>query len=108
MGQTKEQIKYILGVSSHGYDRSNMDDDESERMKRDIEASQDNALSLCTEKVLLARQAYDLVLLPSCCFHMVLSPMAYGMLYFQFHLYFILENYVSSCFVSILQSAPTF
>nr|CAB3498216.1 unnamed protein product [Digitaria exilis] len=50
MGQTKEQIKYILGVSSHGYDRSNMDDDESERMKKDIEASQDNALSLCTEK----------------------------------------------------------
>ena len=41
-----------------------MDDDESasERMKKDIEASQDNALSLCTEKVLLARQAYDLVL----------------------------------------------
>ncbi|ONM09217.1 PHD finger protein ING2 [Zea mays] len=61
MGQTKEQIKYILGVSSHGYDRSNMDDDESERMKKDIEASQDNALNLCTEKVLLARQAYDLI-----------------------------------------------
>ncbi|KAG2545899.1 PHD finger protein ING2-like [Panicum virgatum] len=61
MGQTKEQIKYLLGVSSHGYDRSNMDDDESERMKKDIEASQDNALSLCTEKVLLARQAYDLI-----------------------------------------------
>ena len=68
MGQTKEQIKYLLGVSSHGYDRSNMDDDESERMKKDIEASQDNALSLCTEKVLLARQAYDLVLPPCCCF----------------------------------------
>jgi inhibitor of growth protein 4 len=30
-------------------------------MRKDIEASQDNALSLCTEKVLLARQAYDLV-----------------------------------------------
>uniref|UniRef100_A0A0D3FP24 Inhibitor of growth protein N-terminal histone-binding domain-containing protein n=1 Tax=Oryza barthii TaxID=65489 RepID=A0A0D3FP24_9ORYZ len=63
MGQTKEQIKYLLGVPSHGFDRSNMDDDESasERMKKDIEASQDNALSLCTEKVLLARQAYDLI-----------------------------------------------
>lgn len=68
MGQTKEQIKYLLGVSSHGYDRPNTDDDESERMKKDIEASQDNALSLCTEKVLLARQAYDLVLLPCCRF----------------------------------------
>jgi inhibitor of growth protein 4 len=65
MGQTKEQIKYVLGVPSHGYDRPNMDDDDSamEKMKKDIEASQDNALSLCTEKVLLARQAYDLVLL---------------------------------------------
>ncbi|THG21187.1 hypothetical protein TEA_006501 [Camellia sinensis var. sinensis] len=31
-----------------------------EKMKKDIEANQDNALSLCTEKVLLARQAYDL------------------------------------------------
>ncbi|KAL6894084.1 hypothetical protein ACP4OV_008182 [Aristida adscensionis] len=63
MGQTKEQIKYLLGSSSHGYDRSNMDDDDpaTERMKKDIEASQDNALSLCTEKVLLARQAYDLI-----------------------------------------------
>jgi inhibitor of growth protein 4 len=65
MGQTKEQIKYVLGVPSYGYDRPNMDDDDSamEKMKKDIEASQDNALSLCTEKVLLARQAYDLVLL---------------------------------------------
>ncbi|KAL5209294.1 hypothetical protein ABZP36_004917 [Zizania latifolia] len=65
MGQTKEQIKYLLGVPSHGFDRSTMDDDESEtaseKMKTDIEASQDNALSLCTEKVLLARQAYDLI-----------------------------------------------
>jgi inhibitor of growth protein 4 len=37
------------------------DDATSDRMKKDIENSQDNALSLCTEKVLLARQAYDLV-----------------------------------------------
>ncbi|KQJ83904.1 PHD finger protein ING2 isoform X1 [Brachypodium distachyon] len=64
MGQTKEQIKHLLGVPSHGFDRPNMlGDDEaaSERMKRDIESSQDNALSLSTEKVLLARQAYDLI-----------------------------------------------
>ncbi|KAG8098143.1 hypothetical protein GUJ93_ZPchr0013g37976 [Zizania palustris] len=65
MGQTKEQIKYLLQVPSHGFDRSTMDDDESEtaseKMKTDIEASQDNALNLCTEKVLLARQAYDLI-----------------------------------------------
>nr|GEW95405.1 PHD finger protein ING2 [Tanacetum cinerariifolium] len=30
-------------------------------MKKEIEGNQDNALSLCTEKVLLARQAYDLI-----------------------------------------------
>ncbi|KAM0866148.1 hypothetical protein ACQ4PT_042817 [Festuca glaucescens] len=70
LGQTKRQIKYLL--------RPNMVDDDdaaSDRMKKDIENSQDNALSLCTEKVLLARQAYDLVLLP--CFSPLLnSPVA--------------------------------
>lgn len=116
MGQTKEQIKYILGVSSHGYDRSNMDDDESERMKKDIEASQDNALNLCTEKVLLARQAYDLVLLPSCCFPVVLGLRSLWYEFFlilnahlvQQYIYFIFDNYLSCCFVSILRSGPTF
>ncbi|URE07492.1 inhibitor of growth protein [Musa troglodytarum] len=34
---------------------------EFEKMKKEIEASQENALSLCTEKVLLAQQAYDLI-----------------------------------------------
>ncbi|XP_047092510.1 PHD finger protein ING2-like isoform X1 [Lolium rigidum] len=56
LGQTKRQIKYLL--------RPNMVDDDdaaSDRVKKDIENSQDNALSLCTEKVLLARQAYDLI-----------------------------------------------
>ncbi|VAI21891.1 unnamed protein product [Triticum turgidum subsp. durum] len=67
LGQTKGQIKFLLGVPSHGFDRPNVvhDENASENMTRDIENSQDNALSLCTEKVLLARQAYDLVLLPS-------------------------------------------
>ncbi|KAI3743306.1 hypothetical protein L1987_61013 [Smallanthus sonchifolius] len=32
-----------------------------EKMKKEIEVNQDNALNLCTEKVLLARQAYDLI-----------------------------------------------
>ena len=106
MGQTKEQIKYILGVSSHGYDRSNMDDDESERMKKDIEASQDNALNLCTEKVLLARQAYDLVLHPSCCFPVVLGSRNLWYEFFsilnahlvQQYIYSIFNNYLSCCF----------
>ncbi|CAM0876235.1 unnamed protein product [Alopecurus aequalis] len=64
LGQTKRQIRYVLGVSSHGAERPNTVDDEdaaSDRMKKDVENSQDNALSLCTEKVLLARQAYDLI-----------------------------------------------
>ncbi|KAM3278067.1 hypothetical protein ACQJBY_045753 [Aegilops geniculata] len=63
LGQTKGQIKFLLGVPSHGFDRPNVvhDENASEKMTRDIENSQDNALSLCTEKVLLARQAYDLI-----------------------------------------------
>ncbi|GAB4851452.1 PHD finger protein ing2 [Ancistrocladus abbreviatus] len=50
-------------MSSHGSKKGNTEDDEAalEKMHKDIEASQDNALSLCTEKVLLAQQAYDLV-----------------------------------------------
>lgn len=37
------------------------DDTTIEKIRKEIEANQDNAFSLCTEKVLLARQAYDLV-----------------------------------------------
>ncbi|KAL9259783.1 PHD finger protein ING2-like protein [Drosera capensis] len=57
------KTKYCLGMSSHGSRKGNSEDDEDvfEKMRKDIEASQDNALSLCTEKVLLARQAYDLI-----------------------------------------------
>lgn len=77
LGQTKGQIKYLLGVPSHGFDRPNVvhDENASEKMTRDIENSQDNALSLCTEKVLLARQAYDLVLLPSLFFFKLLCSL---------------------------------
>lgn len=66
VNQTRQQTKYCLGlaakkgngnVSVYGSD----DDEVIEKMRKDIEASQENALSLCTEKVLLARQAYDLV-----------------------------------------------
>lgn len=65
--QTRQQTKYCLGLSTQsskkGYGNSNTDDEESafEKLRKDIEANQDNALSLCTEKVLLARQAGDLV-----------------------------------------------
>ena len=60
--QTRQQTKYCLS-SKKGYNNSSTEDEESafEKQRKDIEANQDNALSLCTEKVLLARQACDLV-----------------------------------------------
>jgi hypothetical protein len=73
INQTRQQTKYCMGFSSHGskkgnhnynnnYNYMNEDDDASiEKMRKEIEANQDSALSLCTEKVLLARQAYELV-----------------------------------------------
>ena len=48
--------------SNYNNSNGNEEDDAAfEKMRKDIEANQDNALSLCTEKVLLAQQAYDLV-----------------------------------------------
>lgn len=83
INQTRQQTKYCLGLSSQSsrkgnnynnssynnngnnyyhYNNSNDDDEASiEKMRKEIEANQDNALSLCTEKVLLAQQAFDLV-----------------------------------------------
>ncbi|KAH7571720.1 hypothetical protein ACOSQ2_014704 [Xanthoceras sorbifolium] len=66
VNQTRQQTKYCLGLASQGTRRGNgnngIEEDETvERMRKEIEGNQDNALSLCTEKVLLARQAYDLV-----------------------------------------------
>lgn len=65
INQTRQQTKYCLGVASQGSRKGNNNTEEDEtafdKMKKDIEANQDSALSLCTEKVLLARQAYDLV-----------------------------------------------
>ncbi|THU64790.1 hypothetical protein C4D60_Mb01t30170 [Musa balbisiana] len=45
-------------MPSHNSKKVIHDDDEAEfeKMKKEIEASQENALSLCTEKVLLAQQ----------------------------------------------------
>lgn len=63
--QTRQQTKYCLGLSSSQSLKkgSSSDEDEAglEKLRKEIESNQDNALSLCTEKVLLARQAYDLV-----------------------------------------------
>jgi inhibitor of growth protein 4 len=73
INQTRQQTNYCLGLASQSlrkgngsiyncYNTNNNEEDEAvEKMRKDIEANQDSALSLCTEKVLLARHAYDLV-----------------------------------------------
>ncbi|KAJ6697271.1 hypothetical protein OIU85_003622 [Salix viminalis] len=73
INQTRQQSNYCLGLASQGSKRGNggiyncystnntEEDDTVEKMRKDIEASQDNALILCTEKVLLARQGYELI-----------------------------------------------
>ncbi|XP_028761281.1 PHD finger protein ING2 [Neltuma alba] len=75
INRTRQQTKHCLGLSTHGYKKGNHygghhynnnnmneeDDIAIEKMRKEIEANQDSAFSLCTEKVLLARQAYDLI-----------------------------------------------
>ncbi|CAA2933328.1 PHD finger protein ING2-like isoform X2 [Olea europaea var. sylvestris] len=70
INQTRQQTKYCLGLASQGYGglfskkygvNSDEDNETFEKLQKDIEANQDSALGLCTEKVLLARQAYDLI-----------------------------------------------
>lgn len=60
INQTKQQTRYYLGLDSNSSKIGNYEDDDL-ALKKEIEEIQNNALSLCTEKVLLARQAYDLV-----------------------------------------------
>jgi inhibitor of growth protein 4 len=50
-----------VAKSSHSLNHEGEDESTFDKLKKEIEASQENALGLCTEKVLLARQAYDLV-----------------------------------------------
>ncbi|KAJ3697177.1 hypothetical protein LUZ61_000882 [Rhynchospora tenuis] len=61
IGQTKDQTKYYVTKSSHSLNHEGEDETALDKLKKEIEASQENALGLCTEKVLLARQAYDLI-----------------------------------------------
>ncbi|KAL6519722.1 PHD finger protein ing2 [Orobanche minor] len=63
INHTRQQTKYILGLATQGgsFSRKNEEDEVFEKLQKEIEANQDNALSLCTEKVLLARQAHDLI-----------------------------------------------
>ncbi|OWM73235.1 PHD finger protein ING2-like [Punica granatum] len=72
INQTQEQTKSYLGLSwqssmkgnknAYSYRQGNEDvETATEKMRKDVEANQDNALNLCTEKVLLAHQAFDLI-----------------------------------------------
>lgn len=63
INQARQQTKQFLEMSSHGSKKGSLEDGEAaqEKMKKEIESTQDSALSLATEKVLLARQAHDLI-----------------------------------------------
>ena len=60
INQTKQQTEYCLGLASDSSKKGYYEDDDI-ALKKEIEEVQNNALGLCTEKVLLARQAYELV-----------------------------------------------
>ncbi|KAJ0080195.1 hypothetical protein Patl1_22950 [Pistacia atlantica] len=49
-----------MGPKKGNGSNGNEEEEVMEKTRKDIEANQDNALNLCTEKVLLARQAYEL------------------------------------------------
>ncbi|CAM8889005.1 unnamed protein product [Rhodiola kirilowii] len=62
INQTRQQSNYCLSLSLEGSRKGSNDHEPTvERMQKEIESNQDSALSLCTEKVLLARQAYELI-----------------------------------------------
>lgn len=57
MVQTREQVRACLMKKRDGVDA----DSSLDMQRQQIEANQTNTLKLCTEKVLLAQQAYDLI-----------------------------------------------
>ncbi|KAK8951972.1 PHD finger protein ING2 [Platanthera zijinensis] len=63
ISQARDQTKYYVGMHSQSSKKSSFEDDEAglEKIKREVGINQENALSLCTEKVVLAKQAYDLI-----------------------------------------------
>ncbi|CAO2822056.1 unnamed protein product [Amaranthus hypochondriacus] len=65
INHTKQQTKFCLEILNQSSKKRHnyREDDEVgvEKLLKVIEATQNNALNLCTEKVLLARQACDLI-----------------------------------------------
>ncbi|MCO5556247.1 hypothetical protein L7F22_009796 [Adiantum nelumboides] len=62
ISQTKEQTNYCLSFPSQHSKKATPEQEELvDKLRKEIDTNQENALSLCTEKVLLAQQACDLV-----------------------------------------------
>ncbi|KAJ7545012.1 hypothetical protein O6H91_09G103000 [Diphasiastrum complanatum] len=62
LNQIREQTKFFLNLPSQHTKKPTPDQEELiEKLKKDVEVNQENLLSLCTEKVLLAQQAHDLI-----------------------------------------------
>ncbi|XXG83285.1 hypothetical protein AAC387_Pa10g1076 [Persea americana] len=64
INQTRDQTKFCLWLTSQTSEKENPEEDDAttfEEMRKEIETNQDNALKLSTEKVSLARAAYDLI-----------------------------------------------
>ncbi|KAL3679453.1 hypothetical protein R1sor_022409 [Riccia sorocarpa] len=62
VNQLREMTKMCLSMPSQHSKKSTAEQEEAvEKLRRDIEVNQENTVSLCTEKVLLAQQAYDLI-----------------------------------------------
>ena len=70
MMQLREQVKSCLNKKKEGPDTEVTLD----QQRIQIEVNQTNTLKLCTEKVLLAQQAYDLVRFPFIACISLLNP----------------------------------
>jgi hypothetical protein len=62
MAQLREMTKTCLNLPSQHSKKATPEQEVLvEKLRKEIESNQENTISLCTEKVLLAQQAYDLV-----------------------------------------------
>ncbi|CAM6120444.1 unnamed protein product [Calypogeia fissa] len=62
VAQLREMTKMCLNMPAQHSKKAAPDQEGMvEKLRKEIEASQENAIGLCTEKVLLAQQAYDLI-----------------------------------------------
>lgn len=64
VAQLREMTKMCLSLPQHSKKATPEQEGIVEKLRKEIETNQENTISLCTEKVLLAQQAYDLVMTP--------------------------------------------